>query len=172
MARKKASKAKAAPRRAGPVVKASSFPMRVSGTSNQGDINVTYTKLVRTFGEPTIKAGPEDIGAKEAVEWHIQFPDGTLATIYDYKESPLYEAEEPISQAKLTTYLRRNRDWSIGGSSKHAATLVRKALDGQPLPTKQRAPAKGRAAKPTVKKGRRSLREQARCLRNCLRGHT
>jgi hypothetical protein len=74
-----------------------------NGTSLQGYIRATYAELVERFGEP--EAG----GDKTTVEWCLAFEDGTIATIYDWKEyeTPMYAY-----------------DWHIGGMSKTAVTRV------------------------------------------------
>jgi hypothetical protein len=73
-------------------------------------ISATYEELVRTFGEP----GCGD-GYKTRVEWDIQFADGTLASVYDWK-SPEDEVEDV-------------EDWNVGGFSVMAVRSVEAALD-------------------------------------------
>jgi hypothetical protein len=51
-----------------------------NGTSLQGYMQAYYHQLVEVFGEP--EAG----GDKTTVEWCLSFADGTVATIYDWKE--------------------------------------------------------------------------------------
>ena len=79
----------------------------VDGTSLQGYINATYDQLVERFGQP------EGGGDKTTVEWMLQFEDGTVATIYDWKvdETPTYMY-----------------NWHIGGKNKTAVTRVTQAL--------------------------------------------
>ena len=77
-------------------------------TSLQGRIVTTYDKLVETFGEPN--GGPGD---KTNSEWILMFPDGTVATIYDWK----------LSQTPKDLY-----DWHIGGHSKKAVTAIIQAM--------------------------------------------
>jgi hypothetical protein len=74
-----------------------------NGTHLQGYIRATYAELVERFGEPT--GG----GDKTTVEWCLAFEDGTIATIYDWKEyeTPMYAY-----------------DWHIGGKNKTAVTRV------------------------------------------------
>jgi len=79
-----------------------------NGTSFQGTIATTYDKLVQTFGEPN--GGPGD---KTNSEWILKFPDGTIATIYDWK----------LSQTPKDLY-----DWHIGGHSKKAVGAVYAAM--------------------------------------------
>ena len=88
---------------------------KVSGTYLVGYVTTTYGKLVATFGEPSLFGGIED---KVQTEWVLEFADGTVATIYDwktYRESP-------------TTLPYK---WHIGGRSDKAVTLVTTALSGR-----------------------------------------
>ena len=80
----------------------------INGTSYQGTIATTYDKLVQTFGEPN--GGPGD---KTNSEWILKFPDGTIATIYDWK----------LSQTPTDLY-----DWHIGGHDKKAVIAVIQAM--------------------------------------------
>jgi hypothetical protein len=72
-------------------------------TCLQGYIRATYSELVEVFGEP------EGGGDKTTAEWCLRFEDGTVATIYDWKEyeTPMYEY-----------------DWHIGGHNKKAVDRV------------------------------------------------
>ena len=74
-----------------------------NGTGLRGYIKTTYSNLVSLFGEPE---GPSD---KVTASWIIQFEDGTIATIYDWKEyaTPMGEYE-----------------WHIGGKTLKAVHLV------------------------------------------------
>ena len=78
-----------------------------NGTHLQGNVYATYDQLVARFGEP------EGGGDKTTVEWVLKFEDGTVATIYDWKE---YETP---------TYMY---DWHIGGRNKTAVARVQQAL--------------------------------------------
>lgn len=75
----------------------------VTGTSLQGHIVTTYGELVEKFGEPN-KGGD-----KTTVEWRLDFEDGTIATIYDWKygETPMHKTE-----------------WNIGGKNSDAVFRV------------------------------------------------
>jgi len=78
----------------------------LNGTCLQGYINTTFDELVNVFGTPTkIK------GDKVNVEWSIQFSDGTVAAIYDWK------------RCKIPTGVY---NWHIGGRSKLAVDCVHK----------------------------------------------
>ena len=55
--------------------------MIANGTHLEGYVSTYYHELVEAFGEPTYSSG----GDKTTVEWIIEFDDGEVATIYDYK---------------------------------------------------------------------------------------
>jgi hypothetical protein len=74
-----------------------------NGTSLQGYVEAHYHQLVAVFGEP------EGGGDKTTVEWVLQFADGTVATIYDWKES-----ETPMGLYR----------WHIGGRNSTAVSRV------------------------------------------------
>ena len=76
-------------------------------TSLQGYMPARYDQLVAVFGEP------EGGGDKTTVEWCLAFEDGTVATIYDWKE---YETPMGLYS------------WHIGGKSKKAVDRVTQAF--------------------------------------------
>jgi hypothetical protein len=79
----------------------------VNGTSLQGYVKAYYHELVERFGEP------EYGGDKTTVEWCLEFEDGTVATIYDWKEY-----DTPTG----------SYNWHIGGKSKEAVWAVTDAM--------------------------------------------
>lgn len=71
---------------------------KINGTSKQGSLSGTpYSLLVQVFGEPNSDG---DGGYKVQKEWMIEFADGVVATIHDWKE------DKPVEQVT---------NWSIGG---------------------------------------------------------
>ena len=74
-----------------------------NGTSLQGYVQAYYHQLVAVFGEP------EGGGDKTTVEWVLAFADGTIATIYDWKE---YETPMGLYS------------WHIGGRGQKAVDRV------------------------------------------------
>ena len=62
-------------------------------TGFKGEFPITYTELVEIFGQPD--DGPNADLDKTTCEWRLQFEDGTVATIYDYKVgyTPMNEYE-------------------------------------------------------------------------------
>jgi len=55
-----------------------------AGTGLVGYVETEYKDLVEVFGVPTFSDTSDD--GKVTAEWCLKFIDGTLATIYDYKE--------------------------------------------------------------------------------------
>jgi hypothetical protein len=79
--------------------------IEANGTSLKGYIhNATYNELVELFGEPTYDWGSD--GDKVQVEWVIRFKDGTIATIYDWKQ--------------YGTPVENITEWNIGGHKQDA----------------------------------------------------
>ena len=79
----------------------------VNMTSLQGYMQAYYHQLVEVFGEP------ECGGDKTTVEWCLAFEDGTVATIYDWKE---YETPMGLYH------------WHIGGKSNLAVARVQQTF--------------------------------------------
>lgn len=83
-----------------------------SGTSLRGEVKTTYDQLVSVFGLPLY--GPNDNGDKVTCEWCLEFEDGTVATIYDWKtDSTPYDLYS----------------WHIGGKNSKAVELVLQSLE-------------------------------------------
>lgn len=94
------------------------------GTSLQGYIDIDYEELVEFFGEPM------DAEYKVDAQWILVFEDGSVATIYNYKDGPNYLGEDAgmliDSWADIT---EKNRDWHIGGNDGTMVARVRRILD-------------------------------------------
>lgn len=72
-------------------------------TSLVGEIAVDYATLKRFFGQPT---GSD--GYKSDAEWEIEFEDGKVATIYNWKDGKNYNGKDGLPKTKIT-------NWHIGG---------------------------------------------------------
>lgn len=92
--------------------------VNIAGTSLVGAVNVSYRKLVKTFGRETFGMSGDD---KSQCEWTLIFEDGTVATIYDWKVNKKYCGKNGLSKSKVT-------DWHIGGVSERAVKLVENEL--------------------------------------------
>ena len=77
-----------------------------NGTYLQGYIHVPFSKLVKIFGEPKRVRGE---GCKVDAEWQIEYPDGYVATIYNYKDGVNYLGENYGIHVEDIT------EWHIGG---------------------------------------------------------
>lgn len=80
----------------------------VDMTSFQGYVSTIYDDLIKVFGEPQWRDGD-----KVTCEWNLKFADGTVATIYDYRED---------------TTPKGVYDWHVGGFNQYAVKRVTEAL--------------------------------------------
>ena len=83
----------------------------IDGTWLHGHIVATRRELEATFGAPSF----EGEGDKTTTEWDIQFDDGTISTIYDWKRYVAPHMDERIT-------------WNIGGTSYLAVERVEDSL--------------------------------------------
>ena len=87
------------------------------GTFLQGYIKATYEQLLKTFGEPH---DPNGDTYKTDVEWAFEFADGTVATLYNWKNGKNYLGAEGLE-------LNDIYEWHVGGfSEKAVAKLLEK----------------------------------------------
>ena len=82
-----------------------------NGTHAIGAVETTYDKLVKIFGKPT--CGTRSACGKVSKEWVLAFEDGTIATIYDWKEK----------QTPKGMY-----EWHIGGFNEKAHDYVNEVV--------------------------------------------
>ena len=95
----------------------------VSGTHLQGHINVEYSVLKKIFGKPTL--GDE---YKTDAEWEILFEDGTVATIYNWKNGKNYLGRNGTAKTKIT-------HWNVGGNSKEVVERIQEVLKSNLVPS-------------------------------------
>ena len=89
----------------------------VGGTFLRGYIKASYDQLVKTFGEPH---DPDGDNYKTDVEWAFEFADGTVATLYNWKNGKNYLGAEGLE-------LNDIYEWHVGGfSEKAVAKLLEK----------------------------------------------
>ncbi len=93
------------------------------GTSLQGYVSVNYATLRELFGKPL-----DGDGYKVDAEWIIQFDDGTVATIYNYKDGKNYNGEDGTETTEIT-------EWHIGGNNPRSVYLVKELIDDIPVET-------------------------------------
>lgn len=91
--------------------------ININGTCLQGEVEATYAELCDLFG-----SHHDGDGYKVDAEWYVQFSDGTVATIYNWKNGKNYEGENGLPLEQIDS-------WHIGGNSAKAETQVQIALD-------------------------------------------
>ena len=92
----------------------------VNFSSLQGCVEVDYKTLKKLFGPPGLGDA-----YKVSAKWDIQFEDGVVATIYDYKTGKTYcGRKEGISKTK-------NTDWHVGGFDRRAFDRIQALLSTQ-----------------------------------------
>ena len=89
----------------------------INMTSLQGYINTSYDDLVRCFGEPTSDGDAYKVDA----EWELTFEDGTVATIYNWKNGRNYCGMDGMDVEDIT-------DWHVGGRNSRAVAHVEAAM--------------------------------------------
>ena len=93
--------------------------IEANGTHLQGNVGATYQELVEVFGEPIRHEsdGTTHMSNKVDAEWRITFEDGTVATIYNYKNGLNYLGAEGKRVSEISM-------WNVGGYDERAVTLV------------------------------------------------
>jgi hypothetical protein len=79
----------------------------IGGTSRIGTLKASRNELERQFGKPDTDY------PKTTYHWQIRFPDGSVITIYDYRERNRFADGDDV------------REWSIGGRYASNADLLR-----------------------------------------------
>ena len=87
------------------ITKINSDDIKISGTCFAGEITSSYANIVDKLGEPTSSFD----NYKSDAEWHIEFADGTVATIYNWKNGRNYNGESGLATEDIMV-------WHIGGS--------------------------------------------------------
>ena len=78
-----------------------------SGTSFHGiTINATYNELVKAIGKPQYTSTPDD---KSQYDWVCETENGTVFTVYDWKEYRNFGDDEKI-------------EWHIGAHDKQKSS--------------------------------------------------
>ncbi len=95
----------------------------VNGCCLQGYIECDYKTLIEVFGKPDTECD----GYKVDREWVLKFGDGTVATIYNYKDGKNYcGPQQGLKPEDI-------KKWHVGGKSKMAVTLVEMSIDAKEL---------------------------------------
>ena len=91
----------------------------VNGTHLQGYINASYDMLTEALGYP-LEEGFDDM--KSDAEWTIEFDDGAVATIYNWKNGKNYLGANGLNLCDMT-------QWNIGGRSEEVLARVQDLIN-------------------------------------------
>jgi len=99
--------------------------IKVDGTYMHGRIYADYPDLVEKFGPPIIHGD----GDKTDAEWALEFEDGTVATVYNWKNGINYCGADGKPVEHIT-------EWNVGGKRGLVAiSRVRTALANENVRT-------------------------------------
>ena len=90
-------------------------------TSFQGSLRAQYPELVYVFGKP-LPDGEFD-NYKSDAEWHVQFKDGQVATIYNWKNGRNYCGPDAPATEDIT-------EWNIGGKTRDVVQRIHSLVRG------------------------------------------
>lgn len=90
--------------------------ININGTSLEGYVSADYKTICKVFGEPT-----ESDGYKTDAEWMIQFSDGQVATIYNWKDGKNYCGANGLNVEDI-------KEWHIGGRSNEVVSRIQNLL--------------------------------------------
>lgn len=85
----------------------------ITGTHLQGYISTTYENIVSVLGKQHHNGDDYKVDA----EWALKFEDGTIATLYNWKNGKNYCGDEGCDLEEIT-------EWNIGGHSPRAVELL------------------------------------------------
>ena len=79
----------------------------------QGHVYTTYARLVEVLGEPV----NDGDGYKTDAQWSLVFPDGVIATVYNWKNGRNYLGAEGDAVEDIT-------EWNVGGTHQEVVDRV------------------------------------------------
>ena len=95
---------------------------KVIGTCLQGYVEASYGQLHKLLGEPIEIDDPY----KVSTEWIIEWDDGVITTIYDYKDTTSYNSDG-LSLKEFRAL--KSYQWHIGGKSEDVVARVQELID-------------------------------------------
>ena len=95
------------------ILKINDVSINISGTSFQGDLIASYSKIVEKLGDPMSSF----CGYKTDAEWCIEFDNGVVATIYNWKNGVNYLGHDGLPVEDIV-------EWHIGGSDSRVSAWV------------------------------------------------
>jgi hypothetical protein len=95
--------------------------IQINGTGLLAQLrHLSYDRIIDVLGEPTTHFDNYKCDA----EWILQFEDGVVATLYNYKNGQNYCGPKAPHVTEITT-------WNIGGYDREAANRVHQMLAPQ-----------------------------------------
>ena len=82
-----------------------------SGTHLIGHITCNYDDIVKVFGQPN-----DSDGYKSDAGWDIKWEDGTISTIYNWKNGNNYNEDGTRTESIV--------EWNVGGKEQKALNYV------------------------------------------------
>tara|TARA_B100001250_G_C19624038_1_gene710719 strand:+ start:564 stop:941 length:378 start_codon:yes stop_codon:yes gene_type:complete len=94
-------------------------PINLGGTHLQGYIYTDYKTLIEKLGEPSDSYD----SYKSDYEWQIEFGDGLVAAIYDWKIGYNYNGKsgEDVTEGYIT--------WNVGGADPEVVNRLQAMLE-------------------------------------------
>ena len=83
----------------------------INGTHLIGYITCNYEDIVKVFGQPN-----DSDGYKSDAGWDIKWEDGTISTIYNYKNGNNYNEDGTRTESIV--------EWNVGGKEQKALNYV------------------------------------------------
>jgi len=91
--------------------------ININGTSLKGKIYCSYYTLVSLFGQPTV--GDE---YKTDAQWEVEFDDGTVASIYNWKNGKNYCGADGLDVQDIN-------EWNVGGRPYGVEDRIQQVID-------------------------------------------
>jgi hypothetical protein len=98
-------------------VSAGGFTKLFFGAGLAGHVTATRAQLTELLGEPNTE-GSED--GKVTTQWYLTFPNGSVATLYDYKR---YELGAPAMHEMCVWHIGARTQMGVDALLKELATL-------------------------------------------------
>lgn len=94
------------------------------GTHGRGGVTATYEQLVELFGKPMDKTGDY----KTDAEWVLEYENGVIVTIYNWKNGKNYLGDEGFDVEEID-------NWNVGGNTSDAQACVDRTIASGEKPT-------------------------------------
>ena len=90
----------------------------------RGNVTATYEQLIELFGKPMDKTA----GYKIDAEWVLEYENGAIVTVYNWKNGKNYLGPEGLEVEDIDR-------WSVGGNTADAPDYVKRTIASEVKPT-------------------------------------